>query len=397
LKLAERTSRLTPSATLAIDALAKQMKAEGKDVVGFGVGEPDFDTPQNVKEVAINSIKQGFTKYTPAGGILELKEAIKTKLYRDNGLNYDVSQIVVCVGAKHALFNAFQVLLDPEDEVIVPAPYWVSYIDQIRLTGAEPVIVSGSEENGFKITQDQLRKSITKKTKAIVINSPSNPTGAVYSKEELEPLAELVVENDLLAISDEIYEPFIYTDRGHVPFASLGEEVKDHTLLIHGVSKSHSMTGWRIGYAAGPTEIIKQMANIQSHSTSNPTSFAQTGAIEALLGPDDSVKIMVREFTKRRDYLVNRLNSIPGVKCSLPNGAFYAFPNISASFGKESANGIINNSNDFAQNLLKEANVALVPGSAFGAEGFVRISYATSMENIKKGLDRIEAFWLSLK
>lgn len=396
MKLADRMSRISPSATMAMDALAKRMRAEGIDVIGFGVGEPDFDTPDNVKAAAVAAIEAGFTKYTPAGGIPELKEAVRQKLQADHGLTYDPAQIIITVGAKHALFNAFQALLNPGDEVIVPAPYWVSYVDQIRLTGAEAVIVMGDPDNQFKVSADQVRKAVTPRTKALVINSPCNPTGAVYSEAELRAIAEVALEADILVISDEIYEPFIYSDGGHTPFASLSEEAKKNTLLIHGVSKSHAMTGWRIGYAAGPAELIAAMTSIQSHSTSNPTSIAQKAAIEALTGSQESVNVMVKEFKKRRDYLVERLRALPGVECPLPDGAFYAFPKISAAFGKDAGSGPINSSQAFAEQLLQQAHVALVPGSAFGIEGYVRLSYATSMENLEKGMDRIEAFWQRL-
>lgn len=396
MKLAQRTSRVTPSATLAIDALAKKMRAEGVDVIGFGVGEPDFDTPDNVKEAGIKAIRDGFTKYTPAGGTPELKAAVAHKLKRDNGLEYDPSEIVICVGAKHALYNAFQVLIDPGDEVIIPSPYWVSYVDQVRLAGGEAVIIEGTEANGFKVTPDQIRRAITPRTRALVLNSPSNPTGAVYTRDELVAIAEVVLATDILVISDEIYEPFIYTDAGHTSFPSLGPEVKARTVLVHGVSKSHAMTGWRIGYAAGPKPVIAAMEMLQSHSTSNPTSIAQKAAVEALVGPQDAVHAMVKEFARRRDYLVERLRSLPGVTCATPAGAFYVFPNISAAFGKRIGDTVIRSSADFAQALLREAHVALVPGSAFGAEGYVRLSYATSMQQLEEGMNRIAAFWTRL-
>lgn len=396
MRLAHRTSRISPSATLAMDALAKRMQSEGIDVVGFGVGEPDFDTPENVKDAAIEAIRGGFTKYTPAGGMPQLKAAVVQKLERDNGLVYDPAEVVITVGAKHALFGAFQTLIDPGDEVIIPAPYWVSYVDQVRLMGGEAVIIDGAEASDFKVTPDQVRAAITPKTRALVLNSPSNPTGSVYTRSELVALVDVAAEADILIISDEIYEPFIYTDEGHVSVPSLGPEVKARTLLIHGVSKSHAMTGWRIGYAAGPREIIAAMTNIQSHSTSNPTSIAQKAAIEALLGSQEPVHQMVNEFARRREYLVERLRSLPGVKCAMPAGAFYAFPNISAAFGRTIGERQITSSHDFAQLLLEEAHVALVPGSAFGAEGFVRLSYATSMENLEKGMDRLAEFWSRL-
>lgn len=381
---------------MAMDALAKQMKQEGLDVIGFGVGEPDFDTPEAIKEAAIAALRQGFTKYTAAGGIPQLKEAVQHKLRRDNGLEYGIDEIIITVGAKHALFNAFQVLLDPGDEVIIPAPYWVSYIDQVRFAGAEAVVVETEEAHGFKLTAEQLRAAITPKTRAVVLNSPSNPTGAVYSRSEFEALAQVIVEEDIIAISDEIYEPFIYTDAGHVSFPSLGPEVKARTILVHGVSKSHAMTGWRIGFAAGPATVIKAMASLQSHSTSNPTSIAQKAAIEALTGSQEPVRRMVEEFAKRRQYLVERLRAIPGIECPMPDGAFYAFPRIDVAFGRKYGDRVIRNSADFAEMLLREAHVALVPGSAFGKEGYLRLSYATSMENLEKGMDRFAAFWEKL-
>lgn len=396
MKLALRTNRISPSPTMAMDALAKQMKQEGLDVIGFGVGEPDFDTPEAIKEAAIAALRQGFTKYTAAGGIPQLKEAVQHKLRRDNGLEYGIDEIIITVGAKHALFNAFQVLLDPGDEVIIPAPYWVSYIDQVRFAGAEAVVVETEEAHGFKLTAEQLRAAITPKTRAVVLNSPSNPTGAVYSRSEFEALAQVIVEEDIIAISDEIYEPFIYTDAGHVSFPSLGPEVKARTILVHGVSKSHAMTGWRIGFAAGPATVIKAMASLQSHSTSNPTSIAQKAAIEALTGSQEPVRRMVEEFAKRRQYLVERLRAIPGIECPMPDGAFYAFPRIDVAFGRKYGDRVIRNSADFAEMLLREAHVALVPGSAFGKEGYLRLSYATSMENLEKGMDRFAAFWEKL-
>lgn len=381
---------------MAMDALAKQMIQEGMDVIGFGVGEPDFDTPKSIKDAAIAALDQGFTKYTAAGGIPQLKEAVQLKLRRDNGLEYETNQIIITVGAKHALFNAFQVLLDPGDEVIIPAPYWVSYIDQVRFAGGEAVVVDTDEEHGFKLTAEQLKAAITPKTRALVLNSPSNPTGAVYSQAEFEAIAKVIVEEDIIVISDEIYEPFIYTEAGHIAFASLGPEVKERTLLVHGVSKSHAMTGWRIGFSAGPTHVISAMNSLQSHSTSNPTSIAQKAAVEALVGSQEPVEEMVREFAKRREYLVERLRAIPGIECALPDGAFYAFPRIDAAFGRKYGDKSIENSSDFAETLLREAKVALVPGSAFGKEGYLRLSYATSMANLEKGMDRFEAFWQKL-
>ncbi len=396
MKLAQRTNRISPSPTMAIDAMAKQMVQEGIDVIGFGVGEPDFDTPEHIKEAAVKALEQGFTKYTPAGGILELKEAVRHKLKRDNGLDYKTNEIIITVGAKHALFNTFQVILDPGDEVIIPAPYWVSYIDQVRVSGGEAVIVETEEVHGFKLTAEQLKAAITPKTRAVVLNSPSNPTGAVYSREELEALARVVIDADILVVSDEIYEPFVYDGAEFTSFPSLGPELKERTVLIHGVSKSHAMTGWRIGFAAGPAKLIAAMNSLQSHSTSNPTSIAQKAAVAALTGSQQPVHDMVREFARRREYLVERLRAIPGIECPMPQGAFYAFPRVSSAFGRKIGGQVIENSSDLAQVLLQEAKVALVPGSAFGKEGYLRLSYATSMENLEKGMDRIEAFWSKL-
>lgn len=381
---------------MAMDAAAKEMLRQGIDVISFGVGEPDFDTPDNVKAAAIKAIEEGRTKYTPASGIHELKVAIQQKLARDNQLEYGIDQISVNVGAKHALYNITQVLCDPGDEVIIPAPYWVSYVEQVRVTGATPVIVETTEENGFRVTADQLREAITPRTKAIMLNSPSNPTGAVYRREHLEAIAEVAVEKGIAVISDEIYEPFIYGGAKHISIAQLGPEIKALTLVVNGVSKSHAMTGWRIGFVAGDARVIKAINSLQSHSTSNPTSIAQWAAVEALTGPQEPVAQMVAEFAKRREYLVERLRALPGVECAMPEGAFYAFPRVTAAFGKTYGDRKIENSADLCQLLLEEAHVSIVPGSAFGAEGFVRISYATSMANLEKGLDRIERVWRAL-
>ncbi|WP_353683975.1 pyridoxal phosphate-dependent aminotransferase [Thermodesulfovibrio sp. 3907-1M] len=383
--LAERTKKIKPSPTLAVDSRAKELKAKGMDVVNFGVGEPDFDTPEHIKEAAIKAIKDGFTKYTPVGGIDELKEAIIEKLERDNGLKYEKANILVSSGAKHSLYNIAQALFGPGDEVIIPAPYWVSYPDQVLLNDAQPVIVETREEYDFMLHPEVLKEKITSRTKAIILNSPSNPTGFIYTKKALEQIAEIALKHNLYIISDEIYEKLIYDGEKHISIASLSEEVKNKTIVVNGLSKSHAMTGWRIGYAAGPQEIIKTMTTIQSQSTSNPTSIAQKAAVAALRGPQDCVEQMRLEFEKRRDYLVKELNSIPGVSCKMPKGAFYAFPNVEKILGK---NGI-NSSMDLSIYLLEKALVAVVPGSAFGAEGYVRISYATSMENISKGINRI--------
>jgi len=389
MKLAERVLAINPSPTLAIDAKAKAMKKQGFPVIGFGVGEPDFDTPENIKQAAIKAVEDGFTKYTAVAGIDELKEAICAKMRKDNNLVYQPNQVIVSAGAKHSLYNTFQVLCEEGDEVILPAPYWVSYWEQIKLAGGKPVIVQTKEENGFKLTAEQLRESLTEKTKILLLNSPSNPTGAVYSREELLALGEVILEKKLIVISDEIYEKLVYTGE-HISIASLSEELKEQTIIINGLSKGYSMTGWRVGYAVGPKAVIAAMTRLQSHATSNAASICQKAAVEALLGPQDSVASMKKEFRKRRDYMVERLNKIPDICCYKPQGAFYVFPNISALLGKTIRGKKMNNSADLADLLLEESKVALVPGVAFGVEENVRLSYATSMEQIKEGLDRIE-------
>jgi len=387
--LAERTKKIKPSPTLAVDSKAKEMKAKGLDVVNFGVGEPDFDTPEHIKEAAIKAIKDGFTKYTPVGGIDELKEAIIEKLEKENKIKYKKENILVSCGAKHSLYNIAQALFGPGDEVIIPAPYWVSYPDQVLLNDAKPVILETYEEDNFMLLPELLKEKITKKTKAIIINSPSNPTGFIYTGKVLQEIAEIALKNNIYIISDEIYEKLIYDGMSHISIASFSEEIKERTILVNGLSKSHAMTGWRIGYAAGPADVIKAMTNIQSQSTSNPTSIAQKAAVAALKGPQECVEEMRKEFEKRRNYLVKELNNITGISCKMPQGAFYAFPNVKQILGKKADSVAINSSMDLSIYLLEKAQVALVPGSAFGAEGYIRISYATSMENLSKGVERI--------
>ncbi|MCD5390466.1 pyridoxal phosphate-dependent aminotransferase [candidate division NPL-UPA2 bacterium] len=390
MSLSKRVTLISPSATLAITAKAKAMKAEGVDVIGFAAGEPDFDTPEHIKEEAKRAMDKGFTKYTPASGIQQLKEAICKKFNEDNGLDYAPSQIIVSCGAKHSLYNAIQVICEEGDGVILPSPYWVSYPEQIKLSGASPVIVKTEEENGFKLTAELLSKSITKRTKLLILNSPSNPTGAVYPREELEAIAEVAVEKKIYVISDEIYEKIIYDEARHTSIASLNLRIKELTIVVNGVSKAYSMTGWRIGYAAAPDDIIEAMSRLQSHSTSNPDSIAQRAALRAISAGQEPVKEMVTEFRKRRDYMVERLNSIRGFSCLKPQGAFYVFPNVSAVLGKSFNGHRISDSSSLAELLLTEAKVAVVPGSAFGRDGYLRLSYATSLENIIKGLDNIE-------
>jgi aspartate aminotransferase len=388
--IAKRAMAIKPSPTLATAAKAKAMKAQGIDVVDFGVGEPDFDTPDNVKQAGISAIRSGFTKYTPAGGTDELKEAVIEKFKKDNGLDYEKSQVLISCGAKHSLYNIAEALFDPGDEVIIPSPYWVSYPDQVILNDAVPVIVETTEAEGFKLSAQKLEKAITGKTKALVLNSPSNPTGLAYDRKTLEEIAAVAVKHNIYVISDEIYEKLIYDGFRHFSIAALGREIKDLTIVVNGVSKSHAMTGWRIGYAAGPRDVIAAMANIQSQSTSNPASISQKAALEALRGPQEFIETMNREFVKRRTYMVERLNKMKGISCLLPVGAFYAFPRVSPLFGKSADGKQIRNSADLATYLLEHAKVALVSGDAFGADAYIRLSYATSMEQIAKGLDRIE-------
>lgn len=395
--LSKKAQQIQPSITLAITAKAKKMKADGIDVIGFGAGEPDFNTPENIQNAAINAIRQGFTKYTPASGIMELKEAIVDKFSKDNNLNYKTTQIIVSSGAKQSLSNAFLATLNPGDEVIVPVPYWVSYPELIKLADGVPVFVETSEESGFKYDIEALRSAITEKTKMILLNSPNNPTGTVYTKEELMAIADLAKEKNILILSDEIYEKLIYGNTKHISIASLSEDSYNRTIVINGVSKAYSMTGWRIGYSASSEEIAKLMSNIQSHTTSNPNSIAQYASVEALKGDDAQMIEMVSEFKARRDYMVNKINSIEGVSCVNPEGAFYVMMNISKIFGKKIDGVEIIDSMSFSEQLLDKAKVAVIPGIGFGVDNYVRFSYATSMDNIQKGLDRVEKFISELK
>ena len=390
MELARRVKEIKPSPTLAVDAKAKALLAQGIDVVGFGAGEPDFDTPDNIKEAAIKAIKSGFTKYTPAGGTEELKKAVCQKFKQDNNLDYTPPEILISCGAKHSLYNICQALFEEGDEVLIPAPYWVSYPDMVMLAGGTPVIIKTTEKTGFRMTAQDLEKAITPKTKALILNSPSNPTGASYSKEDLTAIARVVLKKGITVISDEIYEKLIYDGFQFSSIASCDPALKPQTLVVNGVSKSYSMTGWRIGYAAGPKDVISAMTNIQSQSTSNPTSIAQKASLEALNGPQDFIPMMVKEFDRRRTYMVDRLNAMPGVSCFKPSGAFYAFPNVSGVYGRKAGSLTIADSSTFTQYLLESVNVAVVPGVAFGADENIRLSYATSFANIEKGLDRIQ-------
>jgi len=388
MRLSTRVKQLAPSPTLAITAKANELKKQGIDIVGLGAGEPDFNTPQHIIDAAVKAMQEGKTKYTPAAGIIELKEAVCKKLKDDNGLEYKPNQIMIGNGAKHVLYNIFQAILNPGDEVIVPIPYWVSYPEQVSLAGGVPVFVEGKEELEFKITPQQLEEAITDKTQALIITSPSNPTGSVYTREELKALSEVCIKKGILMVSDEIYEKLVYDGVEHVSVASLSPEAYKHTIVVNGMSKPYSMTGWRIGYAAGSQEIIAAMTNLSSHSTSNPTTFAQYGALEALQGTQEPLEMMRKEFEKRRNRVVELLNEIEGIHCIKPKGAFYVFANVSEAVKK----GGYADTDEWAKALLEEEFVAVVPGSGFGAPNHMRISYATSMEQLEKGIQRIKKF-----
>jgi len=384
MRLSKRVSLISPSPTLGISAKAAELRKTGIKVVDLGAGQPDFDTPENIKLAAKNAIDRGFTKYTPTSGIQELKRAICEKLERENGLRYSPDEIVVSCGAKHTLFNILFALLEEGEEVIIPSPFWVSYPEMVRLAGGKPVFLKAEEDKGFKITAEQLREALTPKTKAFILNSPCNPTGAVYTKEELQEIAEVLRGKGVFCISDEVYEKFIYEGE-HVSIASF-PGMKELTVVVNAVSKTYSMTGWRIGYMAGPKELASAVSKIQDHTTSNPTSISQYAALEALRGPQESVERMVKAFRQRRDFVVERLNAM-GIKCAKPGGAFYVFPRISNFFG-----GTVHDSVSFCEKLLEREGVAMVPGAAFGSDEHVRISYATSMEDLEEGMNRLERF-----
>ena len=385
--------RIKPSPTIAVTSKAREMRAAGKDVIGLGAGEPDFDTPDNIKEAAIQAIKRGDTKYTAVDGTPALKMAIKEKFSRENNLTYELDQISVGTGGKQVLYNAFMATLNPGDEVIIPAPYWVSYPDMVLLAGGKPKIVKCSEKNEFKITPAELKKAISKKTKWLIINSPSNPTGSCYTKEEIQELSKILIKNKkVFILSDDIYEHITYDGFEFFTIAQI-KSLKDRVLTMNGVSKSYSMTGWRIGYGAGPKDIIKAMAKIQSQSTTNPSSISQAAAVEALNGTQDFIKSRSESFKERRDFVVENLNNIEGLSCLKPNGAFYVFPNCKKLLGKKTK---LKTDKDFVEKLLEKSEVAVVQGSAFGLDGYFRISYATSMDNLKKALERIKSFCESL-
>lgn len=387
-RLASRVNTLSPSTTLAITAKAKEMKESGIDVIGLGAGEPDYNTPDNIIEAAYRSLKEGKTKYTPAGGLPALKDAIIDKLQKDQGLSYSRQEIMVGIGAKHILYTMFQVMLDPGDEVIIPSPYWVSYPEQVKLAGGIPVHIEGNAAAQFKVTAEQISNAITSKTKAIIINSPGNPTGMIYSKEELQQIAEVCQEKDIWIVSDEIYEKLIYGNNKHHSIAQLSDDAKQRTLVINGVSKSHSMTGWRIGYIAGDAEMVKAMTDLASHSTSNPTTTSQYGAIEAYNGPQDTVETMRKDFESRLEQVYPQLCAIPGFTVIKPQGAFYLLPEVSEAMAKTGFATV----DDFAAALLAKANVAVIPGSGFGSPGTIRLSYATSIDLLEEAIRRIRAF-----
>lgn len=387
-RLASRVTTLTPSPTLAITAKAKEMRDAGIDVIGLGAGEPDYNTPENILEAAITSMKEGKTKYTPSGGLVELKDAIINKLIKDQQLTYDRDEIMVGIGAKHVLYTLFQVILNPGDEVIIPSPYWVSYPEQVKLAGGVPVYVEGTTASDFKVTASQIAEAVTANTKAVIINSPGNPTGMIYSKEELQEITRVCEEKDLLIISDEIYEKLIYDGKAHISPAELSDDAKKRTLIMNGVSKSHAMTGWRIGYVAGDKTIVKAMTSLASHSTSNPTTTAQYAAIEAYDGPQETVEKMRQDFEARLDQVYPQLSAIPGFNVLKPQGAFYLLPDVTEALEKTGYKTV----DEFAEALLEEAKVAIVPGSGFGSPTTIRLSYATSIELFEEAIRRIRQF-----
>ncbi len=396
MKFSDRIQRVKPSPTLAVTAMAAQLQSQGIDVIGFGSGEPDFDTPQNIKEAAIKAINSGKTKYTPSGGIPELKEAVVKKFKRDNNLEYQLSEVIINCGGKHSFYNLIQVIIDDGDEVIIPSPYWVSYPDMVLLAGGKPVFIETDISTGFKIKPQQLEQKITSKTKAVVINSPSNPTGAAYTRHELEELARVLEDKDLIIISDDIYETIVYDGFKFFNIANISEKIKEKTIVLNGVSKTYAMTGWRIGYAAGNSDIIKKMDILQGQSTSNPTTISQWAAVEALSGDQSVLDHMLVAFDRRRNFVVDGLNNIPGLKCYKPEGAFYAFPDCSGVYKLNGWSKVAEKykdnykSSSLCAYLMEEARTAVVPGIAFGNDNYFRISFATSDEKLKEGLKRIK-------
>ncbi len=392
LTLSRKAQAVKPSSTLAITAKAKELKAQGLDVVGFGAGEPDFNTPDNICNAAIKAIKDGFTKYTPASGIVELKQAVCDKFKKFNGLDYKPSQIVISNGGKHSLTNVFEAILNPGDEVIIPAPYWLSYPEIIKLSDGVPVFVRGEKENGYKVTAEQLQAATTEKTKALVLNTPNNPTGMIYSEEELRAIADYAVKNDIYVVSDEMYEYLVYNGNKHISIASFNEEIYKRTITVSGLAKSYAMTGWRIGYTGSSEEIAKLMGSVQSHQTSNPNSIAQKAALEALTGDQSTVQMMLGEFDKRRKFMYEKMSALPYVSTEEPLGAFYIFADVSEALKKEYKGKKVETAAEFARILIEDYNVAVVPCADFGFPDHIRLSYAISVEQIDKGLTRIEKF-----
>ena len=391
LEISKKASEVSASPTLAIDSKFKQMKQQGVPVVGFGAGEPDFNTPDNIKQAAVKAIENNITKYTPASGTLELKQAVCDKIKKDTGLEYTPANIVISNGGKHSLTNTFMCICNPGDEVIIPAPFWVSYPEMVKLADGVPVYINTTEENGFKFTIEQLKAAITPRTRALVLNTPSNPTGMIYNKDELAEIAKVAVENNIYVVFDEIYEKLIYEGE-HTNIATLGDDIRELTIIVNGLAKTYAMTGWRIGYIAANEKLAKAMGNIQSHATSNPNSIAQAAAVEALTGDQSFIDEMKKTYVERRNYMVERINSIDGVSCIMPNGAFYVFMNVRDVLGKEHYGKMINTASELCSDILERALVALVPSEGFGIDGYVRFSYATSMDVIKTGLDRIEKY-----
>ncbi|MDR0882503.1 MAG: pyridoxal phosphate-dependent aminotransferase [Candidatus Adiutrix sp.] len=396
-QLADRIDLIAPSPTLALDAKAKALKAAGQDVISFGIGEPDFNTPDHIREAAIKAIRDGFTRYTPADGILELKEAVCAKFRRDNRLGYQPGQVVISNGGKHTLYNIFLCLFQPGDEVIVPAPAWVSYEPMLHLVGARPVLVKTSPDNGYTLTPAELEAAITPQTRGLVINSPSNPTGMTYGAGRLKELAAVILRHDLWVVSDDIYEKLIYDDCQFANLPMIEPALYDRTVIAHGLSKTYAMTGWRVGFLAGPEKVARSVAKVQSQTTSNPCSISQKAAVAALNGPQETVGEMVKSFSRRRDLVLRLLADIPGVTCPKPQGAFYVFPDISAYFGKKSGEQVLKTSDDLAGYLLDKAGTAIVPGSGFGDDHTLRLSYAVSDEDIVRGLGRVKEALLALK
>ncbi len=389
--ISKKAKAVSPSPTLSLDAKYKQMKKDGIPVVGFGAGEPDFDTPDNIKTAAIAAINNNFTRYTPASGTVELKSAICKKIKEEHGLDYGIENIVVSNGGKHSLTNVFMAICDEGDEVIIPAPYWVSYPEMVKMAGGVPKFLDTTEENDFKFSPEELEAFITPKTRALVLNTPSNPTGMVYSEEALAEIAKIAVKHNIYVVMDEIYEKLVY-EGTHKNIATFGEDIKNLTIIVNGMAKTYAMTGWRIGFTASNAAVAKAMSNIQSHATSNPNSIAQAASVEAILGDQSSIATMKEEYIKRRNYMVDRINSIVGLSCKKPNGAFYVFMNVKDLLGKEHYGKTFNTASELCDDILERALVALVPSEGFGIDGYVRLSYATSMENIKEGLDRIEKY-----